>query len=68
VRAAGAEMNGGTIAVCGAIKQPSPGFIETGREENVMQGDIRLDGWYARFAGDYSLGKNPKGSLYCLEG
>jgi formylmethanofuran dehydrogenase subunit C len=68
VRGVGAEMNGGTIAVCGAIKQPSPGFVETGREENAMLGDIRLDGWYARFTGDYALGKNPKGSLYCKEG
>lgn len=68
VRGVGAEMNGGTIAVCGAIKQPSPGFVEIGREENVVLGDIRIDGWYARFTGDYSLGKNPKGSLYCKEG
>jgi len=68
VRGVGAEMNGGTIAVCGAIKQPSPGFLEIGREENAMLGDIRLNGWYARFTGDYALGKNPKGSLYCKEG
>ena len=68
VRGVGAEMNGGTIAVCGAIKQPSPGFLEIGREENAMLGDIRLDGWYDRFTGDYALGKNPKGSLYCKEG
>jgi formylmethanofuran dehydrogenase subunit C len=68
VRGVGAEMNGGTIAVCGAIKQPSPGFVETGREENAKQGDVLLEGWYARFAGDYALGKNPKGSLYCKEG
>lgn len=68
VRGVGAEMNGGTIAVCKAIKQFSPGFVEIGREENVLLGDIRLEGWYVRFAGDYALGKNPKGSLYCQEG
>jgi formylmethanofuran dehydrogenase subunit C len=68
VRGVGAEMNGGTIAVCKAIKQPSPGFAETGREENPKLGDMQLEGWYARFAGDYALGKNPKGSLYCQEG
>jgi formylmethanofuran dehydrogenase subunit C len=68
VRGVGAEMNGGTIAVCGAIKQPSPGFVETGREENAKLGDIQLEGWYARFTGDYALGKNPKGTLYCREG
>ncbi len=68
VRGVGAEMNGGTIAVCKAIKQFTPGFVETGREENVLLGDIALEGWYARFTGDYALGKNPKGSLYCKEG
>jgi len=68
VRGVGAEMNGGTIAVCKAIKQPSPGFAETGREENPKLGDIQLEGWYARFAGDYALSKNPKGTLYCQEG
>ncbi len=67
VRGTGAEMNGGIIAVCGAIKQFSPGFIEIGREENVKLGNMQLDGWYAKFAGDYALGKNPKGSLYCRE-
>jgi formylmethanofuran dehydrogenase subunit C len=68
VRGVGAEMNGGTIAVCGSIKQPSPGFVETGREENVKLGEIQLDGWHIKFAGDYALGKNPKGTLYCREG
>jgi formylmethanofuran dehydrogenase subunit C len=68
VRGVGAEMNGGTIVVCKAIEQPSPGFVETGREENTKQGDVLLEGWYARFTGDYALGKNPKGSLYCKEG
>jgi len=68
VRGVGAEMNGGTIAVCKAIKQPSPGFVETGREENAKLGDVQLEGWYARFTGDYALGKNPKGTLYCKEG
>ncbi|MCX6678016.1 MAG: formylmethanofuran dehydrogenase subunit C [Methanothrix sp.] len=68
VRGTGAEMNGGTIAVCGAIKQFTPGFVETGREENPKLGDVQLEGWYAKFTGDYALGKNPKGSLYCREG
>jgi formylmethanofuran dehydrogenase subunit C len=67
VRGTGAEMNGGTIAVCGAIKQFSPGFVGTGREENTKLGNMQLDGWYAKFTGDYALGKNPKGSLYCRE-
>ena len=67
VRAAGAEMNGGTIAVCGAIKQFSPGFVEIGQEENAKLADMQLDGWYSKFAGDYALGKNPKGSLYHRE-
>lgn len=68
VRGTGAEMNGGTIAVCGEIRQFSPGFVEAGREENPKLGDVPLEGWYARFTGDYALGKNPKGSLYCREG
>jgi formylmethanofuran dehydrogenase subunit C len=68
VRGAGAEMNGGTIAVCGAIKQFSPGFVEVGREENVLLGDLQLEGWFTKFVGDYALGKNPKGSLYCKGG
>lgn len=68
VRGVGAEMNGGTIAVCGGIKQLSPGFVETGREENVTLGDIKIDGRFIKLAGDYSLGKNPKGTLYCREG
>jgi len=68
VRGTGAEMNGGTIAVCGAIKQFSPGFVEAGREENPKLGDLQLEGWFAKFTGDYALGKNPKGSLYCREG
>ncbi|MFZ2471631.1 MAG: formylmethanofuran dehydrogenase subunit C [Methanothrix sp.] len=68
VRGTGAEMNGGTIAVCGAIKQFSPGFVEAGREENPKLGDVQLEGWFAKFTGDYALGKNPKGSFYCREG
>ncbi|MHB8117477.1 MAG: formylmethanofuran dehydrogenase subunit C [Methanothrix sp.] len=67
VRGTGAEMNGGTIAVCGAIRQFSPGFIEIGREENAKLGDMQLEGWFTKFTGDYALGKNPKGSLYCRE-
>ena len=68
VRGTGAEMNGGTIAVCGEIRQFSPGFVEAGREENPELGEVQLEGWYAKFTGDYALGKNPKGSLYCREG
>ncbi|MDD1749644.1 MAG: formylmethanofuran dehydrogenase subunit C [Methanothrix sp.] len=68
VRGTGAEMNGGTIAVCGAIKQFSPGFVETGWEENPKLGDMQLEGSFKKFTGDYALGKNPKGTLYCREG
>jgi formylmethanofuran dehydrogenase subunit C len=68
VRGIGAEMSGGTIAVCGEIRQFSPGFVEAGREENPTQGDVQLEGWYAKFTGDFALGKNPKGSLYYKEG
>ncbi len=68
LRGVGAEMNGGTIAVCGAIKQFSPGFVETGREENALLGEVQLEGWFGKFTGDYALGKNPKGSLYCKGG
>lgn len=67
VRGVGAEMNGGTIAVCKEIRQLSPGFVESAREENPKIGEIELDGRYVKFAGDYALGKNPKGTLYCKE-
>ena len=67
VRAAGAEMNGGTIAVCKAIRQFSPGFMVAGHEENPTLGDMQLEGLFTKFTGDYALGKNPKGSLYCRE-
>ena len=67
VRGTGAEMNGGIIAVCGEIRQFSPGFIEAGREENPKLEDVPLEGWYARFAGDYALSKNPRGLLYNKE-
>lgn len=68
VRGTGAEMNGGAIAVCGSIRQFSPGFVEIGREENARLGEMQLEGRYVKFAGDYALGKNPKGTLYCREG
>jgi formylmethanofuran dehydrogenase subunit C len=68
VRGTGAEMNGGTIAVCAAIKQFSPGFVKAGQEENPTLGDMQLEGLFTKFTGDYALGKNPKGSLYCREG
>jgi formylmethanofuran dehydrogenase subunit C len=72
IRAVGAEMNGGTIAVCKGIKQFPPGFVEAGREENPKLvdpklGEIQLEGRFVRFTGDYALGKNPKGTLYCRE-
>ncbi len=67
MRGTGAEMSGGTIAVCGEIRQFSPGFVEAGREENPKQGDVQLEGWYAKFTGDFALSKNPKGSLYYRE-
>ena len=67
IRGVGAEMNGGTIAVCKDIKQFSPGFVEAGREENPKIGEIQLEGKYRKFTGDYALGKNPKGTLYCRE-
>jgi formylmethanofuran dehydrogenase subunit C len=67
VRGVGAEMNGGSIAVCKEILQLSPGFVETAREENPKIGEVQLDGRYVKFAGDYALGKNPKGTLYCKE-
>jgi formylmethanofuran dehydrogenase subunit C len=67
VRGTGAEMNGGIIAICGEIRQFSPGFVEAGREENPKLGDVQIEGWYAKFTGDYALGKNPKGLLYNKE-
>lgn len=67
IRGVGAEMNGGMIAVCKDIKQFSPGFVEVGREENPKIGEIQLEGKYLKFTGDYALGKNPKGALYCRE-
>ena len=67
IRGVGAEMNGGTIAVCKEIKQFSPGFVEVGREENPLLGEVQLEGKYVKFTGDYALGKNPKGTLYCRE-
>ncbi|MGV8175213.1 MAG: formylmethanofuran dehydrogenase subunit C [Methanothrix sp.] len=67
VRGVGAEMNGGTIAVCKEIRQISPGFVESAREENPKIGEVQIDGRYVKLAGDYALGKNPKGTLYCRE-
>ena len=67
IRGAGAEMTGGTLAVCGRIKQFTPGFTEIGREENPKLGETRAEGKFAKFAGDYAISKNPKGSLYLKE-
>ncbi|HNX40141.1 MAG TPA: formylmethanofuran dehydrogenase subunit C [Methanothrix sp.] len=68
VRGLGAEMNGGIIAVCGSIRQFSPGFVYSTRETDPVIGEVRLEGSYSRFTGDYSLGKNVKGTLYSREG
>ena len=67
VRGVGAEMNGGTIAVCQHILQPSPGFVEMAREESPKAAEVQLEGRYVKFSGDYALSKNPKGTLYCRE-
>lgn len=67
VRGVGAEMNGGIVAIGGMIKQFSPGFVELGREENPKLGEQQPEGRFARFAGDYAVSKNPKGSLYLRE-
>ena len=67
VRGVGAEMNGGTIAVCKDILQPSPGFEETGREEDPTVGEVKLEGRFVKLSGDYALSKNAKGTIYCRE-
>ncbi len=67
IRGVGAEMTGGTVAVCGKISRFLPGFVEVGREENLLVGDLQLDGRFVKFTGDYAVGKNPKGSLYWKE-
>jgi formylmethanofuran dehydrogenase subunit C len=67
VRGVGAEMIGGTAAVCGKISRFSPGFVETGREENPLLGDLLLEGRFVKFTGDFAISKNPKGSLYLKE-
>jgi len=67
IRGASAEMTGGTLAVCGRIKQFSPGFTEVGHEENPKLGENQLEGKFVKFSGDYAFSKNPKGSLYAKE-
>lgn len=67
VRGVGAEMSAGTVAVCGEIEQFSPGFVETGRENNPKLGENQLEGSFTKFTGDYAIGKNPKGILYALD-
>ncbi len=64
IRGVGAEMSGGTVAICGKISRFSPGFMEISREENPLLGDLQLEGRFAKFTGDYAIGKNPKGLLY----
>ncbi len=68
VRGLGAEMGGGTVAILGEIEQFSPGFIDAGREESPKLGEMQLEGWFNKFTGDFAVGKNPKGVLYCKEG
>jgi formylmethanofuran dehydrogenase subunit C len=67
MRGVGAEMTGGIVAVCGKISRFSPGFVEAGREENPLLGDLQLEGRFVKFTGDYAISKNPKGSLYLKE-
>lgn len=67
VRGVGAEMSAGTVAVCGEIDQFTPGFVETGRENNPKLGENQLEGSFTKFIGDYAIGKNPKGILYALD-
>jgi formylmethanofuran dehydrogenase subunit C len=67
VRGVGAEMSAGTVAVCGEIEQFTPGFVETGRENNPKLGENQLVGSFAKFTGDYAISKNPKGILYALD-
>ena len=67
VRGVGAEMNGGTIAVCKDILQPSPGFVETAREEDPLLGEVKLEGRFVKLAGDFALSKNAKGTICCRE-
>lgn len=64
VRGVGAEMSGGMVAICGDIEQFTPGFVETGREDNPKLGDNPLVGSFTKFTGDYAISKNPKGVLY----
>ena len=64
VRGLGAEMSGGTVVILGEVKNFSPGFVHQGIEINPKIGEIELEGRFARFMGDYAVGKNPKGMLY----
>ena len=67
VRGLGAEMAGGIIAIFGEIKQFCPGFIDAGHEDNPKVGELKLEGKFNKFTGDFALSKNPKGLLYCRE-
>ena len=67
VRGMGAEMNGGTIAVCGPSGSFLPDSLRSARKTIPKRGDIQLEGRFDKFTGDFALGKNPKGSLYCRE-
>jgi formylmethanofuran dehydrogenase subunit C len=64
IRGVGAEMSGGTCVVCGTIKQFSPGYEYVGTEKNPKVGETVISGEFMKFAGDYALGKTPKGTLY----
>lgn len=68
VRGVGAEMIGGSIAVLGKIHQFTPGFMASGLEKDPALGERKIEGEFVKFAGDYAIAKNPKGTLYVREG
>lgn len=68
VRGVGAEMIGGSIAVLGRILQFTPGFVASGSEKDPALGERKIEGEFIKFAGDYAIAKNPKGTLYVKEG
>ncbi len=67
VRGVGAEMIGGTIAVLGTIQNFTPGFVAAGTERDPAIGDLKIEGEFSKFLGDYAVSKNPKGVLYVKE-
>jgi len=67
IRGVGAEMIGGSIAVLGKIHQFTPGFVESGFEQDPVIGERKIEGEFAKFLGDYAISKNPKGVLFVKE-